>query len=92
MPNPLSTQLVIEPQSVLKDGTVCSFATISNEDVDTWTTLTIYSCGNESDDVNQKFKANKAFAERIIKALALLEFFEVCEPTKQFLNNNHEHN
>ncbi len=92
MPHPQSSQLTIEPQSILDDGTECSFVTIKNEEPETWTTFTIYSSGGSAETIEEKFKANKAYAERIIKALALLEFFEVCEPTKQFLNTYHENN
>jgi len=94
MPNPLSHQLEICDQAITKNGERCSWVSIESKEINTWTSVTIYSCGIElkTKSKDEAYSANRAFAERIVKALALLEFFEVCEPTKQFLNTYHENN
>lgn len=93
MPHPLSHQLEITDQAIMKDGSRCSYVNLNCEVVDSWSTMTIYSSGGSADDKDEAYAANRKFAERIVKALALLEFFEVCEPTKQFLNTHtHENN
>lgn len=81
MPHPTSDKLIIKPQHIFDAGKRserhAAFCDIECLDNDHWTSITIYSSGHAlgaSDD--ERYKHSRAFAARIVRALAMLEASE----------------